>query len=192
MKEANGNQLPRAREEGLVIQCLDDEVLVYDLERHKAHCLNQSAAFIWKHCDGQTSVAKMTKLLGNEFVTPVSEAFVWLALDRLGRANLLRKRVATPVVDPGLSRREAVARMGLGAALAVPMIVSIIAPTAVQGATALPPGACEAKTNTGDCQPGTGDKCGAVPCITIVGNCLGKCQCHGDDKKCHCDAQGNC
>ena len=40
--------LPAAREEGLIIQEMADEVLVYDRERYKAHCLNQTAALVWR------------------------------------------------------------------------------------------------------------------------------------------------
>jgi hypothetical protein len=59
MNAGHDRLIPCARTEGLVVQTLADEVLVYDLERHKAHCLNHAAALIWKHCDGRTSVAEM-------------------------------------------------------------------------------------------------------------------------------------
>lgn len=42
----NSQQRPLARSEGLVIQEMPDEVLVYDLETNKAHCLNETAAFV--------------------------------------------------------------------------------------------------------------------------------------------------
>jgi hypothetical protein len=44
--------LPQARTEGLTVRELAEETLVYDKERHKAHCLNRTAACVWKHCDG--------------------------------------------------------------------------------------------------------------------------------------------
>jgi len=47
-----GEPLPQARSEDLVIQDIGDEVLVYDLTRHKAHCLNRTAALVWRKCDG--------------------------------------------------------------------------------------------------------------------------------------------
>ena len=46
-------QRPVARQEGLVIQEMPDEVLVFDLKTNKAHCLNETAAFVWKACDGK-------------------------------------------------------------------------------------------------------------------------------------------
>ncbi len=50
------SQVPIARKEGLVIQEMPEEVLVYDLDTNKAHCLNQTAAFVWKSCDGKNSI----------------------------------------------------------------------------------------------------------------------------------------
>ena len=39
--------MPRARQDELVVEELQDETLVYDLERHKARCLNRTAALVW-------------------------------------------------------------------------------------------------------------------------------------------------
>ena len=49
----NASRLPHARTDNLVIRELDDETLVYDMERDEAHCLNQTAALVWKQCDGK-------------------------------------------------------------------------------------------------------------------------------------------
>ena len=132
---------PRARAEGVVVQALPDEVLVYDLERHKAHCLNHTAALIWKHCDGQTSIAEMLHILEQEMQAPVPEAVVWLALQQLGRAHLLAERCHAPAGEDRMSRREVMRRLGRGAAVALPLVTSIVAPTAVEAATCLPGGA---------------------------------------------------
>ena len=56
MTERSDRQLPLARRERLLVEELPDEVLVYDLDREKAHCLNRTAALIWNHCDGRTTV----------------------------------------------------------------------------------------------------------------------------------------
>jgi Coenzyme PQQ synthesis protein D (PqqD) len=132
---------PRARAEGIVVQALPDEVLVYDLERHRAHCLNHTAALIWKHCDGQTSVAEMLPVLEQELQAPMPETVVWLALQQLGRAHLLEERLHRTGEGASMSRREAMRRLGWGAAVALPLVTSIVAPTAVEAATCLPGGA---------------------------------------------------
>src|ERR1700675_4268578 len=82
MKKNTG--VPLARREGLVIQELPDEVLIYDRERDKAHCLNQTAALVWKYCDGKTSVADMSRKLARELDSaPIDEKVIWYALDQL-------------------------------------------------------------------------------------------------------------
>ena len=56
MKREPQEFLPLARRQGIVIKEVDNEVLIYDLERDKAHCLNPSAAAIWRRCDGKTTM----------------------------------------------------------------------------------------------------------------------------------------
>lgn len=126
--------LPCARREGLVIQELPDELLVYDLERHRAHCLNPAAVLVWNHCDGRTTVEGIAKLLGRELNVPVDEGIVRLALDQLGNARLLREQVTRQPSVSRASRRELLRRAGLIAA-SLPLVISIIAPTVVQAAS---------------------------------------------------------
>ncbi len=84
-------QTPLARKNGLVIQELPDEVLVYDLETDKAHCLNQTAAFVWKKCDGKTSVAAIVGQFKQQTGSVIEEDLVWLAIDQLNERKLLEK-----------------------------------------------------------------------------------------------------
>jgi hypothetical protein len=129
--------LPRARRNKLVVQELSDEVLVYDQERDKAHCLNQTAAQVWRQCDGQTDVATIAARLGKEFNAPVDERVVWFALDQLSRDSLLEAPVTSPGFMAGMTRRQMVRAMGFAAAIAVPVISSIVAPTTAQAVSCL-------------------------------------------------------
>jgi len=141
MNAGHDQLAPRARTKGLVVQALPDEVLVYDLKRHKAHCLNSTAALIWKSCDGQTPLAEMVHILEQEMNTAVPEAVVVIALQQLGRAHLLEERIHLARGGARMSRREVMRRLGWGAAVALPLVTSIVAPTAVEAATCLPGGA---------------------------------------------------
>jgi len=97
MKENAGGSIPRARRDGLVIQELPDEVLVYDRERDKAHCLNQTAALVWKYCDGKTTVPTMARWLERDLnADTVDEKIVWYALGQLSKDHLLEESVAPP------------------------------------------------------------------------------------------------
>jgi hypothetical protein len=137
MKETNPTATPLARKNNLVIQELPDEVLVYDQERDKAHCLNHTAALIWKQCDGETEVATIACRLGKELHAPVDERMVWFALDQLNRDGLLAEPVVAPAFMAGMTRRQMVRTMGLAAAIAVPVITSIMAPTTAHAVSCL-------------------------------------------------------
>ena len=142
----NNSQCPIARKSGLVVQEVPDEVLVYDLETNKAHCLNQSAAMIWKSCDGNTSVSDIAKLVENQAGGKVTEDFVWLAIDQLSENNLLEKEISSGF--EGTSRREVIKKIGLASMIAIPVIASLVAPQSAMAAAScgcVNPGACAAQ-----------------------------------------------
>ena len=145
---------PLARKEGLVIQEVAGEVLVYDLDRHRAHCLNSTAAFVWRKCDGKTSIARIAESLGQREGAPINSDIVWIALGQLVRSNLLAdsQEVKTRVTARSVSRRKMIRLLGVGTIVALPLITSLVAPTPAQAATCLPSGA--ACTLPGQCCSG--------------------------------------
>lgn len=131
-------ELPSARQEDLVVEELPDEILVYDLKTDEAHCLNQTAALIWKNCDGQKSVGEIAASLEQELKWPVSEQTVILGLEELSVHSLLKEKTWEVSTQARLSRRDLVKKLGLSAAIALPVIISITAPTPAQAATVDP------------------------------------------------------
>jgi hypothetical protein len=140
MKRERGQVVPEARKEGLVVQHLSEEVLVYDQQRHKAHCLNETAALVWMRCDGKTTVSSIAKDLSKRTGARVGEEVVWLALDQLGKSRLLEGAAVKGGAAEGVSRRDMMKRAGLAAAVALPVVTSVVAPKAVQAATCRPSG----------------------------------------------------
>jgi hypothetical protein len=161
------DHLPKKRREGIIVKELPDEVLVYDLDRDKAHCLNHSAAAVWERCDGRTTVADIARAVEKKTGVKVGEEFVWLAIEALGRDHLLEERMQWPAALPRMTRREAVRRIGIGAAIAIPLVTSIIAPTPAQAAT------CTARC--GSCS--TGAQCCSGVCATGVSGCTSGMRC---------------
>ena len=154
MKENAGGSNPRARREGLVIQELPDEVLVYDRDRDKAHCLNHTAALVWKYCDGKTTVPTMARNLERDLnANNVDEKIVWYALDQLSKDHLLEGNLVPPTLFGGMTRRQMVQVLGLAAVVAIPLVTSIVAPTPAQAATCFGSGA--ACTSGAQCCSGT-------------------------------------
>jgi hypothetical protein len=140
MKRTPPAQFPRLRADGLVIYDLPDEVLVYDKVRDQAHCLNQSAALVWRACDGQLAPREIALKLTTQLAVAVPEDLVMLALVQLEEIHLLEQRGTIPTSFPGMSRRQMARSLGLTAAVALPVITSIMAPTPAQAATCLAPG----------------------------------------------------
>ena len=128
-------QNPIARNNGLVVQEMPDEVLVYDLDSNKAHCLNETAAFVWKSCDGSNSVADIVREFESNTGGRVSEDFVWLAIDQLHENGLMESETASRFA--GQSRREVLKKIGLASMVALPVIASLATPQ-----SALAAGSC--------------------------------------------------
>jgi len=124
------NRLPTARRDHLVIRQLDDETLVYDMDRDEAHCLNQTASLIWNHCDGKTTASQAARWLKAELGTPVDNDLIWLAVKQLQQFHL----VEPTKTFPSVSRRDLVLKYA-PVALALPVIMSISAPAPAQAAT---------------------------------------------------------
>ena len=157
---------PARREQGLVVTEVMGEVLVYDLERHRAHCLNAAAAVVFRHCDGTRTVAQLATLLAREMGVAADADHVRVALRALDRVHLLR-HAGSPAPTAGrLTRRELVRRLGVAAAL--PIVTSVLAPTPAEAAA----------TCVTDC---TGQPFGTPCSSTAPANCL-----------CTCDGAGNC
>ena len=98
--------VPKARHNDLVVQELGDEVLVYDLKLHQAHCLNRTAALIWEHCDGKQTVWGLARLLEQKLGVVTDEEVVWLGLRQLNKFHLLQERMAPSAGPERISRRE--------------------------------------------------------------------------------------
>lgn len=163
---------PRKRRDSIVVTEVQDETVVYDLTRHKAHCLNPTAALIWNHCDGKTAVPDIARKVGDSLGATIGAEVVWRALGQLGKVHLMEEPVAVPARVKGLSRRDLLRKGSLAAAL-LPIVISLGVPTAAIASHTCNPGTCIASSA---CRP-TVDLC----------KCCGPPAC---DKR--CDAGGRC
>jgi hypothetical protein len=140
------NRGPLARSEGLIVEEIGDEVLVYDSNVDTAHCLSPDAARVWQRCDGRTPSDGLAAQVG------LSAERVESALSELERCELLE--------EPGGHTRR---QMGLkvvkaGAAVAAtPLIISVMAPTPAMATTFL---VCATRSSN-NC--GGNDGCSSVP-----------------------------
>src|SRR5436305_10494248 len=98
-------QLPAGRRDGLIVEELDGELLIYDTERDRAHSLNAVAAAVWRASDGVREPKAIAELAG------VTEDDVWRALSQLDERRLLDGELPRRMSGPEYSRRQAVRRM---------------------------------------------------------------------------------
>jgi hypothetical protein len=116
---------PVARSEGLVVEPMGDELLVFDAATGRAHSLN-AAAVVWRACDGTRDVDALAACCA---LDPVA---VGLALDLLRSCERV-----LGFEGPRVSRRQALrnaAVFGAGIA-AVPVIRSITDPSVAMAAS---------------------------------------------------------
>ena len=117
-----------------------DGLHLFDHQQQQAYALNTTSALVWQHCDGQTTPEQLMELLRQNLNVSGAQAeqMTWLALDELGKANLLEAEVARPrPLSSKLTRRQMLTTFATaGVALAVVPMVALV--TAQARAEAVP------------------------------------------------------
>lgn len=147
-------KLPKVRQSGFVTQELENEILIYNLTTHKAHCLNTSMSHIWSFCNGESTTTQVIDSFRTKLKVNINEDFIWLAVDELIKADLIEDASRSSLrFKNQISRRNALVHIALPVAM-LPIIVGIVAPTAAHAASdfCLPgdPNFC---TDTSQCAP---------------------------------------
>jgi hypothetical protein len=122
---------PRSRAEGLLVEQVNDEIVVFDTESREAHCLSPLAAVVFDHCDGRVSPEGMAALATERLGEPFDVAGVEEALAQLDERKLLEP-------TPGMTRRSMIGKSAVagGAVFAAPMIMSVFPPAAAAAGSA--------------------------------------------------------
>lgn len=122
---------PSARKNDLVVESLQDEILIYDLARDQASCLNPTASLVWKYADGKTSVSEIAKKMARELNSPIDARVVWYALEQLDKKHLLDNSIQAPLPYRQMTRRDFLVKAGVvGAAVAIPVVIALTLPKA--------------------------------------------------------------
>jgi hypothetical protein len=147
---------PKARSENLLVEEVAGELLIYDVNNNRAHCLSESAAAIWRHCNGSRSITMLAKHLFPSLAPSDAEQLVGVGVERLRRRRLVESSVTAPSVD--LSKRQMLKKVAILAAAAgivAPLVSTVVAPTAAYAFSCLPRG---------------------MPCSSSVQCCSGVCE----------------
>lgn len=130
---------PIHRKNDLLTQETLEETLVYDLKTNKALCLNKVSAIIWQNCNGTNSPAQIAWIANEKLNASLNETAVWFTLQELKKKNLLSGELHPPPEFQNISRRQLVKTLGASAAVALPVIFNVVAPTSAQAGSACVP-----------------------------------------------------
>ncbi len=162
---------PKNISRNTVTQQVADELLIYDLKRNKAFCLNKTAASVWESCDGIRTPGKIRRKLEKAFGVNLSDKFVLFSIVQLYKYGLIETDPAITLVSVGISRRLLLREIGKTTAIALPLIASVVSPRPAQAQSAcLPqPSGCQCVNGYSSGQDCTGD--------TQFNNCGPGCRC---------------
>jgi hypothetical protein len=123
------------RMQGLFVEEVGTEVLVFNSRSNTSAALSPSAAAVFERCDGTHDIDQIVASLAST-ATPLGRDEVLLALADLDDAGLLAAAPATR----GPSRRELLAKIGAATAgaLLLPVVELIVGPAAAAAEPALP------------------------------------------------------
>ncbi len=128
MNKKNYDQKPITKKDYIVVEESPNEALVYDSASNKLHMLTPVATTVWKNCDGKTSVSEIARKLNAELDDELREDITWLALEELDKSGLLEHSVTIP--QDTISRRALMKTIGLAVAVSLPLVTTLIAPSA--------------------------------------------------------------
>lgn len=128
---------PLARRDGLLERLVGDDLILYDLKGHRAHCLDPDAKFLLAHCDGTTDIPALATAMAQRWDDTVPEATalatVCLTLRRFEQAGLLEPSSLPRSSLMRIDRRQLLRLLALA-----PLITSIAIPDPVAAQTCLP------------------------------------------------------
>lgn len=147
---------PVSRQSNILLQNLEKELLIYDLQNHRAYCLNPPSKMVFQLSDGSKTALEISEAVSRKLDVLFGEDLVWLALHDLERKDLLVNGKEFTDQLAGLSRRKMIKRVGLASMAALPIVASVVAPPAVHALSTLPPNSrctVPGQCTSGSCAP---------------------------------------
>ena len=151
---------PAAREDGLLVEEIGRETVVYDVETKEAHALSPVAAAVFAGSDGRKSFAELAAFAAERVQEPVTDDEVWDALVQLEDRNLLKPP------SGGLSRRGFV-RTGAGIAISAPLVTSLVMPSIASAVSCSIGAACMTDTDCGLLKACMNNNCSTCRCVPV-------------------------
>ena len=116
---------PIARTEHLIFEEVQDESVVYNPEQKKAYNLNSTLTWIWRRCNGQSTVQQIAADFGRQFETDNALEIVVSGLRQLQTSQLVDGMTDLGEMPESTVSRRSVVTAG---SVLLPAMVSVLAP----------------------------------------------------------------
>jgi hypothetical protein len=119
---------PVVRTDQLVCEDVSEECVIYDAREKKAHHLNSTLTWIWRRCDGNTTMEALADTFERQFNITDGLPVLITGLEQLEERDLLDNPADLDLLaaeQAAISRRAVVS----GGSVLMPLVVSILAPT---------------------------------------------------------------
>jgi hypothetical protein len=122
-------EYPAVRKDQLICEDVSEECVIYDGRQTKAHHLNSTLTWIWRRCDGNTSIESLASAFEQQFNVTNGFPVVLTGLQQLDARDLLEKPL--DINDVMAAEATAVSRRAVvaGGSVLMPLVFSILAPT---------------------------------------------------------------
>jgi hypothetical protein len=142
MNQPTEIMMPTAVSKNIIVQELEGELLIYNLQTHRAMSLNATTAAVWQACSGTSNLETIRAEASGRLHSNITEEMVLLALDILRQNKLLvnGEYLTSGEAVAGVSRRELIRRAAVSSAVALPVIIALAAPSAVSAGSNQQPG----------------------------------------------------
>lgn len=135
IQDQPSQRIPQARRDGIFEEPLGEKIILFDSATRQSLTLSSLESFVWSRCDGETSVAEISKAFARENPDRQNDHDVLGALDQLAEKSLLLGNEWTPVVAAETKSRRTFLNYGALAAkvaIAFPLLGSFLNPTEAQ------------------------------------------------------------
>lgn len=112
---------PNAIRDRFFAEDLGEETVVYNAANREARSLNSTASFVWRQCDGRTSLEEIGQRVGARFGVSEGAEIATLAVEELRRAGMVEGSPIESTLSRSVSRRHL-----LGKLAAVSVLVPIV------------------------------------------------------------------
>jgi hypothetical protein len=116
---------PIARTEHLIFEEVLDESVIYNAEEKKVHNLNSTLTWIWRRCNGESTVQQIAADFGRQFETDNALEIVVSGLRQLQSSQLVDGMTNLGEMPESSVSRRSVVTAG---SVLLPAMISVLAP----------------------------------------------------------------